>query len=46
MNFVSSRSNAREYERMCLHLWREASIYRNYTNYSHRLLVCNFLELL
>jgi len=33
MNFVSSRSNAREYERMCKNLFREASCYRNYTGY-------------
>ena len=33
MNFVSSRSNAREYERMCKNLFREASYYRNYTGY-------------
>ena len=34
MNFVSSRSNARDYERMCKNLWREASIYTQYSNYS------------
>ena len=33
MNFVSSRSNARDYERMCKNLWREASVYRHYTGY-------------
>jgi hypothetical protein len=33
MNFVSSRSNARDYERMCKNLFREASYYRNYTGY-------------
>jgi len=33
INFVSSRSNARDYERMCKNLWREASVYRNYTGY-------------
>ena len=33
MNFISSRSNARDYERMCKNLWREASVYRNYTGY-------------
>ena len=34
MNFVSSRSNSRDYERMCKNLWREASIYTQYSNYS------------
>jgi hypothetical protein len=29
MNFVSSRSNARDYERMCKNLWREAYYYRH-----------------
>ena len=33
LNFISSRSNARDYERMCKNLWREASVYRNYTGY-------------
>ena len=33
LNFVSSRSNAKEYERQCKNLWREASVYRNYTGY-------------
>ena len=33
INFISSRSNARDYERMCKNLWREASVYRNYTGY-------------
>ena len=37
MNFISSRSNAREYERMCKNLWREASVYRNYTGYQSTL---------
>ena len=37
MNFVSSRSNARDYERMCKNLWREASVYRNYTGYQSTL---------
>tara|TARA_B100000902_G_scaffold269790_1_gene255702 strand:+ start:2473 stop:4590 length:2118 start_codon:yes stop_codon:yes gene_type:complete len=37
MNFVSSRSNARDYERMCKNLWREASVYRNYTGYQNTL---------
>ena len=34
MNFVSSRSNAREYERQCKNLWREASTYRYCVKYS------------
>ena len=33
LNFVSSRSNAKEYERQCKNLWREASVYRNYAGY-------------
>ena len=33
MNFVSSRSNAREYERQCKNLWREASVYKTYSGY-------------
>ena len=37
MNFISSRSNARDYERMCKNLWREASVYRNYTGYQSTL---------
>ena len=37
MNFVSSRSNARDYERMCKNLFREASIYTQYSNYSQTL---------
>ena len=34
MNFVSSRSNAREYERQCKNLYREASCYKEYTGYN------------
>ena len=37
MNFVSSRSNAREYERMCKNLFREAAYYSNYSAYSSTL---------
>ena len=37
MNFVSSRSNGKDYERMCKNLWREASYYRNYTGYQYTL---------
>ena len=33
MNFISSRSNSRNYERMCRNLYREASYYRSYRNY-------------
>lgn len=33
MNFVSSRSNSKDYERMCLNLYREAYAYRNHVNY-------------
>ena len=33
MNFISSRSNGKDYERMCKNLWREASIYRHYVGY-------------
>ena len=33
MNFISSRSNAREYERMCKNLFREAYSYRYYVEY-------------
>ena len=29
MNFLSSRSNAKDYERMCKNLWREAYYYRH-----------------
>ena len=35
INFISSRSNGRDYERMCRNLWREASYYRNYTSYQY-----------
>ena len=34
MNFISSRSNAREYERQCKNLWREAFTYRYCVKYS------------
>ena len=34
VNFVSSRSNAREYERQCKNLYREASCYKEYTGYN------------
>ena len=33
MNFISSRSNAREYERQCKNLWREAACYKTYCGY-------------
>ena len=33
MNVVSSRSNSRNYERMCKNLFREASAYRGYGGY-------------
>ena len=33
MNFVSSRSNSRDYERMCLNLYREAYGYSHYIAY-------------
>ena len=33
INFVSSRSNARDYERMCLNLYREAYAYMYYVEY-------------
>jgi len=33
MNFISSRSNSRDYERMCRNLFREASYYRSYHKY-------------
>ena len=33
MNFVSSRSNSREYEMQCKNLFREASVYRHNTGY-------------
>ena len=35
MNFVSSRSNARDYERMCKNLYREANYYKNYSKYQY-----------
>ena len=35
MNFISSRSNARDYERMCKNLYREANYYKNYSNYQY-----------
>ena len=35
VNFISSRSNGKDYERMCKNLWREASYYRNYTGYQY-----------
>ena len=34
INFVSSRSNARNYERMCKNLFREASYYKYNTGYN------------
>ena len=34
MNFVSSRSNSRQYERMCKNLFREAHYYTAYSGYS------------
>ena len=34
VNFISSRSNAREYERQCKNLYREASCYKEYTGYN------------
>ena len=33
MNFISSRSNAKDYERMCLNLFREAYSYKYYVSY-------------
>ena len=33
MNFISSRSNARDYERQCKNLFREASVYKAYSGY-------------
>ena len=33
VNMISSRSNSREYERMCKNVFREAHYYRNYTGY-------------
>jgi len=35
MNFISSRSNARDYERMCKNLYREANYYKNYSKYQY-----------
>ncbi len=34
MNFISSRSNAKDYDRMCLNLFREAYYYTRYVKYS------------
>ena len=33
VNMISSRSNSREYERMCKNVFREAHYYRNYSGY-------------
>jgi hypothetical protein len=33
MNFISSRSNSKDYERMCLNIFREAYAYVNYVGY-------------
>ena len=33
MNFISSRSNSKDYERMCLNIFREAYAYVNYVSY-------------
>tara|TARA_B100000925_G_scaffold272638_1_gene236713 strand:+ start:366 stop:2483 length:2118 start_codon:yes stop_codon:yes gene_type:complete len=33
VNFISSRSNSRNYERMCKNLWREAFYYTRYAGY-------------
>ncbi len=33
VNMISSRSNSRDYERMCKNVFREANYYRNYTGY-------------
>ena len=35
MNFVSSRSNGKDYERMCRNLYREANYYKNYGSYQN-----------
>ena len=35
MNFISSRSNSRDYERMCKNLYREANYYKNYGRYQY-----------
>ena len=37
INFISSRSNGKDYERMCKNLWREASYYRSHTGYQYTL---------
>ncbi len=34
MNFISSRSNAKDYDRMCLNLFREAYYYTRHVRYS------------
>jgi hypothetical protein len=34
MNFISSRSSSRQYERMCKNLFREAHYYNEYSGYS------------
>ena len=34
MNFVSSRSNSKDYERMCLNLFREAYYYTHHVSYN------------
>jgi len=33
MNFISSRSNSKDYERMCLNIFREAYTYSHYVEY-------------
>ena len=35
VNFISSRSNGKDYERMCKNLFREAFYYRNYCGYQY-----------
>ena len=35
VNFISSRSNGKDYERMCRNLFREAFYYRNYCGYQY-----------
>ena len=45
MNFISSRSNAREYERQCKNLFREAACYKHIVVIKQRLVLV-FLELL
>jgi len=37
VNFISSRSNGKDYERMCRNLFREAFYYRNYCGYQYTL---------